>query len=436
MGKHLISRDRQQGQTLALVAVAMVSFIAIGALAIDLASLYSAKAEIQRAADAAALAGAKAFVDSGVTAYPQNSNLQNLAQTMAQAYVTSAAAQNLVANGAAQVAAGSPVLDFSLQGNPKITVTLQRTGLPLFFARIWGNNLASVSATSAAEAYNPAYSQGNTKSFLPSAPKCVKPILLPNNDPKAGNHFFVDITTGQVYPAKQFIGEQFDVRTACTGGPPGSGCKLKPNGPSAGEYLPMLVSGPHQYCPATAAPGCSGPSSDFEKSIECCDGSVFDFPQCGTSSTFAAWDPNVDPRGTGPGASPVTSGLQCLIHSPNGNSQQDSLDPSAFSSGNGPLLISPGSFSQARYGVSSSEFMATSDSIITVPLFDNAPPLPANHQLTIVGFLTLFVNNANGQNGTFSATITNVSGCGNTPSSSAPVSGGGISSIPVRLIHN
>jgi hypothetical protein len=430
----------QKGQTIALVAVAMVSFVAMGALAIDLTSLYSARGEIQRAADAAALAGAKAFVDSGVTTDPGNSNLQSIATTMAQSYATGAAAQNLVAKGAVQLVPANPVPDFSLLGNPRITVTLQRTGLPLFFARIWGNSFASVSATAVAEAYNPSYSQSGSTSFLASAPKCVKPLLLPNKDLASGNPVFVDVTTGKVnVAAGPFVGEQITFKTACKGA---KGCSLPPvpNGsglqpPKAGEYLPMLVGSTHQYCQGSGATGCSAGGSDFEQSIECCDGTVFSFPQCGTSATFASWDPNVDPRG-GSGGSPVASGLQCLIHSTGGSTQQDSLDPSAFSSGTGPLLISPGSFSQSRYGVSSGAILGTSDSVITVPLFDGASALPDNHQLTIVGFLTLFVKNISGNSGDFTATIMNVTGCGNSPSSAAPVSGGGVSAIPVRLIHN
>jgi len=431
-----IVANNQKGQTIALVAVSMVSFVAMGALAIDLTSLYSARGEIQRAADAAALAGAKALVDSGVTTDPGNSNLRTIALNMAQSYAAGAASQNLVANGTAQLAAGSPAVDFSLAGNPRITVTLQRTGLPLFFARIWGNNFASVSATAAAEAYNPAFSQANGGSFLPSAPKCVKPILLPNNDPATGNPL-VDPQTGQVNTGT-VIGEQFKFTTACT---PGTGkvkgCKV-PTKPTAGQYIPMVVGTTHQYCHGSAAQGCSPGGSDFEQGIECCDGTIFNAPQCGTSTTLAAWDPTLDPKGVSTGNSPVASGLQCLIHSTGGNAQQDSLDPSAFSTGKGPLLISPGTFSQSRYGVSSAAIFGTSDSIITVPLFDNSSAFrqPPDTQLTIVGFLTLFVNDVNGSSGDFDATIMNVTGCGNSPSASAPVSGGGVSAIPVRLIHN
>ena len=45
----------------------MVSLLAMAALAIDVVTLYVARTEVQRAADAAALAGAKALADSGVT---------------------------------------------------------------------------------------------------------------------------------------------------------------------------------------------------------------------------------------------------------------------------------------------------------------------------------------------------------------------------------
>jgi Putative Flp pilus-assembly TadE/G-like len=421
----------QKGQTIALVAVAMVSFVAMGALAIDLTSLYSARGEIQRAADAAALAGAKAFVDSGVTTDPSNSNLQSIATTMAQSYAAGAAAQNLVAKGTAQLVPAFPVLDFSLRGNPRITVTLQRTGLPLFFARIWGGNFASVSATAVAEAYNPSYSQSGSTSFLPSAPKCVKPLLVPNGT--NNNNAYVNMTTGSVIaPASAFLGKQIIFNSPCKPNP--TGCQL-PSGKkqlSQNEYLPMLTSSVHRYCPS-----CSG-NSDFEQSIECCDGSTFAFMQCGTGGTVASWDANVNPGGSGNSGGPLQSGLQCLTHVPNGTGQPDLLDASNLAAGTGPPQISPGSFNQTRYGISSNALIGTSDSIITVPLFDNSLVnlQQANHQVTIVGFLTLFVNDANAPNGNFSATILNVTGCGNSLSSAPPVSGGGVSAIPVRLIHN
>ena len=74
---------------MALVAVSLVVILGFGALAIDLGQLYLARAELQRAADAAALGGATAyFTDAGlsqniselekmITKRAQNVSLQN-----------------------------------------------------------------------------------------------------------------------------------------------------------------------------------------------------------------------------------------------------------------------------------------------------------------------------------------------------------------------
>src|SRR5271166_5394818 len=52
-------RAGERGVTIALVAVAMFSIIAMAGLAIDVGTLYEANAEAQRAADAGALAAAR-----------------------------------------------------------------------------------------------------------------------------------------------------------------------------------------------------------------------------------------------------------------------------------------------------------------------------------------------------------------------------------------
>src|ERR1017187_7911576 len=117
-------RRGQEGQTLVLVAISLFVLIAMAALAIDVTTLYAARGEMQRAADAAALAGAKAFVDSGVTTAPADPNLQILAQTIANGYITALLPQNTV--GGATLPA--PTVTFGgTQGNPQITVTFKRT---------------------------------------------------------------------------------------------------------------------------------------------------------------------------------------------------------------------------------------------------------------------------------------------------------------------
>jgi len=442
---------REGGQTIALVAVAMMSVLVMAALAVDLTTLYVAHGEIQRAADASALAGAKAFVDSGVTTNPSNPALQNVAQTMAGDFATGVLPQNKVAGAPAQFINGTPTvsLTFSvpgspnIAGNPRIIVSLQRTGLPLFFARIWGGSIASVSATAMAEAYNPAYSQTNGGGFIPTAPQCVKPFLVPNNDPsQTGKPQFVIPSTGAINTAaSSFIGETLTLTSACKNG--NSGCNLRgppnnPKAPNPGEYLPMFLPDIHAYCPSSSAPGCSGGGGGFESSTECCDGTTFDFQQCGVSGTMATWNPNINPGGQNGAAQ---QGLQCLIHTttrgvPGSNPEQDTLNISFAN--NGLLQIQPGSYSQGRYNVAPASLISTSDSIITVPLFDASPTVwnPSNHQVTIVGFLQLFVNYVGGPGQTdLNATILNVVGCGSNLAPGSAVSGGGASAIPVRLIH-
>jgi len=358
-------RQREHGQTIVLVALALVTLLAMAALAIDVVTLYVARSEMQRAADAAALAGAKAFVDSGVTSDPI------LAQNMANATINSIVQQNKVA-GVAPVLVGTPTPNWGTLppgGNPQITVTLQRTDLPTFFARIWGSRLATTGAA----------------------------------------------TTG-------ILGEQITLSDAC--GPGSATCGppvVLPSPlvlPSRGYYLPAAVT-PNA---GNLCPSCTG-SDDFEQSIECCDFNPY--PCGGTPAT-----PNATVALTISGNTSrqdTRNGVQCLIHEPG----QDTLDPVSlanFIAGTGPMEIT------ARSGPLSGKVVTTSSSIATLPIFDTASLNAATGQVTVVGFLQVFIGDVIG-NGDTTVTIFNVAGCGNNPGSATAVSGGGVSPIPVRLIH-
>ena len=161
-------RKGERGQTIVLVAVSLVTLLAMAALAVDVVTLYVARSEMQRAADAAALAAAKAFVDSGVTSDPTNATRQTLAQTMATTVINSILPQNKVSGATPLLVAGSPAFDFTKLGNPQVTVTLQRTDLPTFFSRIWSSNLATVTASAVAEAYNPSNSPAGYSPIAPT----------------------------------------------------------------------------------------------------------------------------------------------------------------------------------------------------------------------------------------------------------------------------
>src|SRR5579864_8764743 len=151
MQRKILGRRRhdERGQTILLVAISMVSLLGMAALAIDIVTLYVARSEIQRATDAAALAGAKAIADSGFTSLPTTdsnySNAQALALSMAtnsiNAVILATPAVNLVA-GMQPLELGAPSVDWTHQGNPRITVTLVRSNLPTFFSKIWGASTA------------------------------------------------------------------------------------------------------------------------------------------------------------------------------------------------------------------------------------------------------------------------------------------------------
>src|SRR5712692_8164884 len=87
-------RRHQRGMTLVFVAFALLVLLGIAALAVDLAALYVARNEAQRAADAAALGGAKAFVDSGFTS---GLVTQATAQSLASQQAIAIGAQNTIA---------------------------------------------------------------------------------------------------------------------------------------------------------------------------------------------------------------------------------------------------------------------------------------------------------------------------------------------------
>src|SRR5256885_12073740 len=79
------SPSKERGSTLLLAAFALLILLAMGALAIDVATLYVARTEAQRAADAAALAGANAFATSGCTNAGTCDTFQSQARTQAKA---------------------------------------------------------------------------------------------------------------------------------------------------------------------------------------------------------------------------------------------------------------------------------------------------------------------------------------------------------------
>jgi uncharacterized membrane protein len=198
-----LRRNNEQGIVIMLVAVVMLFVVgAMAALSIDVVTLYTARSEAQLAADAAALAGARVLANSGITTDPNaaSDGLMTNAQGLAQIVAIQVAQSNTVGGAVGAIVVGfngsatNPCATLMPVANPCITVQVQRTDLPTFFARIWGRTTVTVKASATAEAYNPSNVPGTSVNpKLPVAPMCVKPWLLPNIDPhrRLGNIILV-----------------------------------------------------------------------------------------------------------------------------------------------------------------------------------------------------------------------------------------------------
>src|SRR5579864_337947 len=440
-------KNNERGVTMILVVLAMLSMLGIIALAIDVITLYSARSETQRAADSAALAAAKMLVDMGVTTDPTAT-----VPTAAQIDAATKAAQSVAINlsiAARQVQTtdvsllfpGSGTAAFSV--NPKITVTVQNANLPTFFSRIWSRAALTVRASATAEGFNPSNSSSVGGTAVPIVPRCVKPFIVPNCDPVHGGGTgcgtaatFFNTTTGAMTnpgaaPAG-IIGEGFDLMSNCGAGP--SSCA--PGTPTVGAgptlyYYPAQIPAATNACPAA----CTG-GTNFEQDIECCNPTPI---SCGTTVTpptvnSLLLDDTMFPDGMG---GPAQSGVKCLIHQ-SGGSGMDSLN-------SGPPIPYP---PQIQVGnnhplagsvLSSNDLVTTSDSLVTIPVYDQtvAPNTPTNAAaVNIVGFLQVFIDQAfpggGPKAGSFHVTVVNVSGCGNS-ATGTPVMAS--SAVPVRLIQ-
>ena len=467
------TRQKQRGVTIVLVALAMVAIIAMAALSIDVITLYLARAEAQKAADASALAAARILSVSGITGDPLNvsgnwvhicgpdNGTDGLATRVAKAVanqntIGGATATTTTVNYSAGSGGGSADCS-SLGGtpfgvNPIVTVQVRRDSLPTFFSRLWGNTGNTISASAAAEAYNPSNS-GNagitTGTIIPVKPRCVKPWIVPNLDPYSFPNQFVDTGTGNIKhqgislggtSASGVIGETFWLVPDCE--PSLGNCTLLGGLPSVqptANYNSPPLPGPNLlYVPGQTGtpapigvPSCTG-ADTFEVAIEGCDQP--DHYLCGYLGAG-----NVD-LSENP-ISATTDGIQCLTHQGDtsitaSSTGQDHLNPfGAPSSYPFQILAGTGSAAVAA-GLPAESQVSTSTSIASLPIYDNVGTTLTSGALapvTFVGFLQVFIN-AVDANGNINVTVLNVSGCSN--GSGATVGNPVIanSPVPVRLI--
>jgi hypothetical protein len=421
-----------------LVAVVMLFVIgAMAALSIDVVTLYTARSEAQQAADGAALAGARVLANSGMTSA---SGIVSVPWATAVAWATTVAQQvaannpvggrNLSPAGACpggEICVSIPnELASNFAANPHVTVQVQRSDLPTFFARIWGRTTITVKASATAEAYNPSNVPGTSVNpKLPVATMCVKPWLVPNvsPDPGAANPQIFDPATGAILDTTllgyRTAGQPNRLQPACD--PDCSGVPL-PNATSYHYYPgdPTTTFPP----PTQALPSCTPAlTSPYQESIAGC----MQTPIACNSQAFI--DTSSNPTRNAETADAVT----CLTHTQNNNGDQ--YDNAG---GAGPPFQFTAGRDNPVPGIQGDNVMV-SDSLVTVPVFDVASGNPPPNPVTIIGFLQLFLNpggnaTTNGADGSMRTKVINLVGCGTNPMSAQPILGNGASPVAVRLI--
>jgi Flp pilus assembly protein TadG len=442
--RNIQERKGEQGVVIVLVAVFLLFVVgAMAALAIDAVSLYTARSEAQLAADAAALAGARALANSGMTSNPTDTTLVTNAEALALVIATQVATHNEV--GGRTLNPSEVVVSFNNADptNPRVTVQTMRSDLPTFFARIWGSSALAVKASATAEAYNPL---GAGSGQVPVAPTCVKPWLLPNLDPQYTNGTTIfNATTGAitaVSPNPSLLGW-----TSSPGGVPMSlacGPSAKPRRapgdcsvtslplptPVAWNYYPgddATTSFPH---PTSSLPTCSliPKPTPYQESIAGC----IQTPIACNSTV------NIDISKYATRDTETADAVNCLTHATNNPGDADQVDSATIPSPPFQFLAGTDNPVAVANPTLVGRDVMVSSSLVTVPVFDpntSGTWLTTGTNVQIIGFVQLFLNpNSIAASGTgVNTTVINLAGCG-TSATGTPILGNGASPVAVRLI--
>jgi hypothetical protein len=408
-----------------LVAVFILFIVgAMAALAIDLVTLYTARSEAQLAADGAALAGARVLANSGLTSGADPIGAEDLATTIAKQVATHNDVGGRTLNATTEVFVSFNDRDTSFPTNPHVKVQTKRTDLPTFFARLWGNNALTVSASATAEAYNPSGANAlGVANPAPVAPVCVKPWVLPNIDPSPGGTTIFAPATGAItnpallgWPSTPAV----PLRASC-----GGNCATSWPTPIAWRYYPGAVAS--FPAPTQALPSCGLALNAYQKSIAGCVQTPI---ACGSTV-------DLDTANHAGRNFQTAEAVNCLTHST--ANAGDSIDPASippspfqFLSGADNPVVQAGALAA---GVD----VLVSDSLVTVPVYDSsalAPPSP----VVVIGFVQLFLNPdgfatplAGPSVGHVKTTVINMAGCG-TAAAGTTIFGNGASPVAVRLI--
>ncbi len=473
-GRH----STDSGATLLVIAAGLVFLLGMCALAIDLVAGYLARVQCQRAADAAALAGASQFLTSACTS-TGGCSAGGPQEALAIQQADLVAAQNPVMGLPPTPSTLTITFHYPNPEEPQITVVVHRDSsagdpLPTMFAKIFGISHMNISASATAEAYNPS---GNG---TPTGSGCVKPFLVPNCDPN--------------FPVKSSDTVDGNLNCPCTG-----------TGISNGDCANNLGSGyvmSYYVYPenSTATPGALvHPGVCSWNGTQCTGGDIGSEWVLHSNGTPSQWNTiafgGVDVTSmsasqyrayitqcapetiacksnlnslTGAKVGPTNQGIEDLINAGGLglNQGQDYLCSPTFPSPSGgycdspPFQITGGSANP--YNLANQSFYGgPSDSIATVVVYDcpesgdtgcyDYPPYTnsvtlssgSNDIVTVEGFMQLFIQDVeqNGGSDLVKTVVMNVVGCGGTSTSNGsggsvpPAVAPGGSPIPIRLIQ-
>jgi hypothetical protein len=324
--------------------------------------------------------------------------------------------------------------------NPHVTVKVQRSDLPTFFARIWGSKQVTVGASATAEAYNPSGANALVGTTTPVAPICVKPWLLPNIDPTvpltATSLPIFNSTTGAIQNSA-LVGQGWPganpngLSAVCGDCSPGAGGILPP---SPGQYYPGAIDpiDPLAFpAPTQALPACSAGFNPYQVAVAGCVPRPIGCGAIALPNTLINIDVNpYTPNTTGRDADTVQA-ASCLIHDKGAALDADRIDTLALPSP--PFQFRGGNQNPVANAVGND--VLVSDSLVTIPVINNPPGTPAT-TVNVIGFLQVFLNPTGASlAGTtqIPVTIINMAGCGNT-TVAPPILGNGASPVAVRLI--
>jgi Flp pilus assembly protein TadG len=389
-------RRSERGITLFMTAAGLVALIGFVALAVDMGMIYTARADCQKIADAAALAGAKeAFFYT-----PPDP----VATAKAAAISTARSNYSPINSNDNRLKPNNVVVN-TTERTVEVTVTrtaANQNPVSTYFAKILGFNTVDVTARATAEVYRPG------PGGPPFGSKCIKPWLLPDQyDFGSGVELIDESDRGKLFNIKQ-----------------GDSALSTAPGQYLIANLPQGSTPP--ICPSCGDPAAATNGADlYRQNISCCNRNpIF----CGVLLNFDTENGNK--------VGPTGQGVSCLIRQGGGNSGQDILVSPTPSNPNGPLQIRPGSNNPLSQNPSIN-YVTDSDSLIIVPMFDAAMPISSGQsQVLIVGFMQVFIHYVGNPQNTVYTTIINVTRCTAASGPGTPVSGAIGSPLPLRLVRD